>query len=298
MGGVWGVGAALALEALPTKTRGLFSGILQQGYAAGYLLAAVAYFFVFPHFGWRGMFFIGVLPALLVIYVWKAVPESQVWLEGKQKKLAEVSIWASFAKQPGLYIYAIVLMAAFNFMSHGSQDLYPTFLQKQRDFGVGTVTLLAIIANIGAIVGGIFFGALSQHFGRRRSISLAAVIGILMIPLWVFAPNVALLAVGAFLLQVFVQGAWGVVPVHLNELSPPEARGTFPGFTYQLGNLISAGAAQMEAAFAAQFTTPSGGANYAVALSIIMLVVFVAVALLAWFGYERHSVEFAPQSAA
>jgi MFS transporter, SHS family, lactate transporter len=298
MGGVWGVGAALALEALPTKTRGLFSGILQQGYAAGYLLAAVAYFFVFPHFGWRGMFFIGVLPALLVIYVWKAVPESQVWLEGKEKKLAEVTIWASFAKQPGLYIYAIVLMAAFNFMSHGSQDLYPTFLQKQRDFGVGTVTLLAIIANIGAIVGGIFFGALSQHFGRRRSISLAAAIGILMIPLWVFAPNVALLAVGAFLLQVFVQGAWGVVPVHLNELSPPEARGTFPGFTYQLGNLISAGAAQMEAAFATHFTTPSGGANYAVALSIIMLVVFVAVALLAWFGYERHSVEFAPQAAA
>jgi SHS family lactate transporter-like MFS transporter len=297
MGGVWGVGAALALEALPTKTRGLFSGILQQGYAAGYLLAAVAYFFVFPHFGWRGMFFIGVLPALLVIYVWKAVPESQVWLEGKQQKLAEVSIWASIAKQPGLYIYAIVLMAAFNFMSHGSQDLYPTFLQKQREFGVGTVTLLAIIANIGAIVGGIFFGALSQHFGRRRSIALAACIGILMIPLWVFAPNVALLALGAFLLQVFVQGAWGVVPVHLNELSPVEARGTFPGFTYQLGNLISAGAAQMEAAFATHFTTPSGGPNYAVALSIIMLVVFAAVAILAWFGYERHSVEFAPKAA-
>jgi SHS family lactate transporter-like MFS transporter len=297
MGGVWGVGAALALEALPTKTRGLFSGILQQGYAAGYLLAAVAYFFVFPHFGWRGMFFIGVLPALLVVYIWKAVPESQVWLEGKQQKLPEVSIWASFAKQPGLYIYAIVLMAAFNFMSHGSQDLYPTFLQKQREFGVGTVTLLAIIANIGAIIGGIFFGALSQHFGRRRSIALAACIGIFMIPLWVFAPNVALLALGAFLLQVFVQGAWGVVPVHLNELSPVEARGTFPGFTYQLGNLISAGAAQMEAAFATHFTTPSGGANYALALSIIMLVVFAAVAILAWFGYERHSVEFAPQAA-
>jgi SHS family lactate transporter-like MFS transporter len=297
MGGVWGVGAALALEALPTKTRGLFSGILQQGYAAGYLLAAVAYFFVFPHFGWRGMFFIGVLPALLVIYVWKAVPESQVWIEGKERKLAEVSIWASFARHPGLYIYAIVLMAAFNFMSHGSQDLYPTFLQKQREFGVGTVTLLAIIANVGAIIGGIFFGALSQHFGRRRSIALAACIGILMIPLWVFAPNVALLALGAFLLQVFVQGAWGVVPVHLNELSPAEARGTFPGFTYQLGNLISAGAAQMEAAFATQFKTPGGGANYAVALAIIMLVVFTAVAILAWFGYERHSVEFAPTTA-
>jgi SHS family lactate transporter-like MFS transporter len=298
MGGVWGVGAALALEALPTKTRGLFSGVLQQGYAVGYLLAAVAYYFVFPHFGWRGMFFIGVLPALLVIYVWKAVPESQVWLEGKQLKLAEVSIWASFLKQPGLYIYAIVLMAAFNFMSHGSQDLYPTFLQKQKDFGVGTVTLLTIIANIGAIIGGIFFGALSQHFGRRRSIVLAACIGILMIPLWVFAPTVALLALGAFLLQVFVQGAWGVVPVHLNELSPAEARGTFPGFTYQLGNLISAGAAQMEAAFATHFTTPSGVANYAVALSIIMLIVFAAVAILTGFGYERHSVEFAPKAAA
>ena len=183
------------------------------------------------------MFFIGVLPALLVIYVWKAVPESEVWLEGKQQKLAEVSIWASFRNSRALYIYAIVLMAAFNFMSHGSQDLYPTFLQKQREFGVGTVTLLAIIANVGAIVGGIFFGALSQHFGRRNSIALAACIGILTIPLWVFAPNVALLAVGAFTLQIFVQGAWGVIPVHLNELSPAEARGTFPGFTYQLGNL-------------------------------------------------------------
>ncbi len=298
MGGVWGVGAALALEALPTKTRGVFSGVLQQGYAVGYLLAAVAYFFVFPHFGWRGMFVIGVLPALLVIYIWKAVPESQAWIEGKQRNLTQVNIWTSFMKQPGLYIYAIVLMAAFNFMSHGSQDLYPTFLQKQKGFGIGTVTSLAIIANIGAIAGGIFFGGLSQHFGRRRSITLAAVLGILAIPLWVFSPNVVLLAIGAFCLQVFVQGAWGVVPVHLNELSPADVRGTFPGFTYQLGNLISAGAAQMEAAFATRFPAASGGANYAEALAIIMLIVFAAVAILAAVGTERHSVEFAPEAAA
>jgi SHS family lactate transporter-like MFS transporter len=299
MGGVWGVGAALALEALPTKTRGLFSGILQQGYAVGYLLAAVAYFLIFPHFGWRGMFIIGVAPALLVIYIWRAVPESQVWIEGKeQQKIGQVNIWTSFLKQPGLYIYAIVLMAAFNFMSHGSQDLYPTFLQKQKDFGIGTVTSLAIIANLGAIAGGIFFGALSQHFGRRRSITLAASLGILMIPLWVFSPNILLLGLGAFLLQVFVQGAWGVVPVHLNELSPAEVRGTFPGFTYQLGNLISAGAAQMEAAFAGHFPAPGGGANYAEALAIIMLVVFLAVAILAAVGPERRSIEFAPQAAA
>ncbi len=298
MGGVWGVGAALALEALPTKTRGLFSGVLQQGYAVGYLLAAVAYFFVFPHFGWRGMFVIGVLPALLVIYIWKAVPESKAWVEGKQRKLTQMSIWTSFMKQPGLYIYAIVLMAAFNFMSHGSQDLYPTFLQKQKGFGIGTVTSLAIIANIGAIAGGIFFGGLSQQFGRRRSITLAALLGILAIPLWLFGPNVALLALGAFLLQVFVQGAWGVVPVHLNELSPADVRGTFPGFTYQLGNLISAGAAQMEAAFAGHFPLAGGGANYAEALAIIMCVVFLAVAILAAVGHERRAIEFTPQAAA
>jgi SHS family lactate transporter-like MFS transporter len=293
MGGEWGVGAALALETLPVQTRGLFSGILQEGYAVGYLLAAVVYFLVYPHFGWRGMFIVGVLPALLVFYIRSRVPESPVWLERQAAPLGKtVDLWSSFLRQPLLYLYAIVLMAAFNFMSHGSQDLYPTFLQRQHGFSVGAVSALTIIANIGAIVGGMFFGALSQQVGRRRAIVLAAVLGIFTIPLWVFSPTVPMLAAGGFLIQVFVQGAWGVIPIHLNELSPGDVRGTFPGFTYQLGNLISAGAAQIEAAFAQNFKLPSGGANYAQALAIIMVIVFVSVAVLTAIGYERRAVDF------
>lgn len=292
MGGEWGIGAALALETLPVEMRGFFSGILQQGYACGYLLAAVAYALVFPHLGWRGMFVIGALPALLVVYIRFSVPESPIWLERKAKPLGErASLLASFSRQPMLYVGTIAMMAAFNFMSHGSQDLYPTFLQKQRSFGVETVSLLAIVANVGAIVGGMLFGALSQRLGRRRSIVAAACAGTLIIPLWLFSPSVAGLALGGFLLQFFVQGAWGVVPIHLNELSPQDVRGTFPGFTYQLGNLISAGAAQMEAAFAAGFKLPGGGANYAQALAIIMLIVFLTVAFFTAIGGERRGAE-------
>jgi len=295
MGGEWGVGAALALESMPAEARGFFSGLLQEGYATGYLLAAVAFFFVYPHFGWRGMFFVGALPALLVVYIRFQVPESDAWKAQKAKKTGQVGdLWQSFLVQPGLFIYAIILMAAFNFMSHGSQDLYPTFLRAQHHFGVGQVTSLAIIANVGAILGGMIFGAISQGWGRRRSIITSALLGIFAIPLWVFAPTTALLALGAFILQFFVQGAWGIVPVHLNELSPGEVRGTFPGFTYQLGNLISAGAVQIETAFAKNtFPLPGGEADYAKALAIIMVVVFVAVAVITALGKERRGIDFA-----
>jgi SHS family lactate transporter-like MFS transporter len=293
MGGEWGVGAALALETLPTQSRGLFSGILQQGYAFGYLLAAVAYALIFPHFGWRGMFIVGALPALLVVYIRSSVPESPVWLERKAKPVAEsLGLWKAFLKQPMSYVGAVLMMTAFNFMSHGSQDLYPTFLQKQHGFSVDTVALIAIIANVGAIIGGTMFGAFSQNFGRRRTIVAAALVGIFVIPLWAFAPTAPLLALGGFLIQFFVQGAWGVVPVHLNELSPSEVRGTFPGFTYQIGNMIAAGAAQIEALFAQRFMLPGGGANYGEALAIIMLVVFLAVAFFTAIGRERHAVDF------
>jgi SHS family lactate transporter-like MFS transporter len=197
-----------------------------------------------------------------------------------------------------LFIYAIVLMAAFNFMSHGSQDLYPTFLRVQHHFDFTTTTILAIIANLGAIAGGILFGALSQSWGRRRAIVTAALVGLLAIPLWVFAPTTALLALGAFILQFFVQGAWGVVPVHLNELSPGSVRGTFPGFVYQLGNLISAGAAQMEGAFAKHtFPLPDGEADYAKAMAIIMVIVFLAVAIITSLGKERRGLDFAAPDA-
>ena len=295
MGGEWGVGAALALESIPAERRGFFSGVLQQGYATGFLLAAVAFYFVYPHFGWRAMFFVGAAPALLVLYIRSFVPESDAWKAQKDRKLGETgNLWRSIRRQPGLYIYAIILMAAFNFMSHGSQDLYPTFLRDQHGFNPGQTSSLAIIANVGAICGGTLFGGLSQRFGRRRTIVTAALLGILAIPLWVFAPSVALLAVGAFVLQFFVQGAWGVVPIHLNELSPGAVRGTFPGFTYQLGNLITAYAAQLEASIAKKtFPLPSGEADYAKALAVIMLVVFAAVALITAVGKERHGVDFA-----
>jgi SHS family lactate transporter-like MFS transporter len=292
MGGEWGVGAALALESLPTKARGLASGILQEGYATGYLLAAVAYYFVFPHLGWRGMFVVGVLPALLVLYIRFNVKESPVWEGGRRRPIGERgNLFRSIGKQPLLYLYAILLMTAFNFMSHGTQDLYPTFLQKQHGFGVGETSLITIIANVGAILGGTFFGYLSQNFGRKNSILVAVAFGALMVPVWVLSPSAPLLALGGFLMQFFVQGAWGVIPVHLNELSPGNVRGSFAGFTYQLGNLLSAGAAQIEAAFAQNFKLTDGGANYAQALSYIALIVFVSVFVLTAIGRERRGVE-------
>lgn len=299
MGGEWGIGAALAMEALPARSRGVFSGILQEGYALGFLIAAVAYFLVFPHWGWRGMFVLGTLPALLILFIRSRVPESEAWKASNVNRLGQVgSLWKSFRDHWVLFIYAIVLMTAFNFMSHGTQDLYPTFLERQRGLGVGTVSLVTIIANVGAILGGTLFGALSQRFGRRRAIVAAVLLGILMIPLWVFAKSLVLLALGGFLMQFMVQGAWGIIPAHLNELSPGDVRGTFPGFTYQIGNLFSAGAAQMEAAFAQNFHAANGGADYARALAILAVTVFVAVAILTAIGRERRSVEFVPQARA
>jgi len=295
MGGEWGVGAALALEGIPEETRGFFSGLLQEGYATGYLLAAIAFFFILPHLGWRYMFFIGAAPALLVVYIRSSIPESSAWKERKAAHGGETgNLYGAFRKQPGIFIYAIVLMAAFNFMSHGSQDLYPTFLRVQHKFDFATTTVLASIANVGAILGGMLFGSLSQNWGRRRAIVTSALVGLLAIPLWAFAPTTALLAIGAFILQFFVQGAWGVVPVHLNELSPGAVRGTFPGFVYQFGNLISAGAAQMESAFAKQtFPLAGGEADYAKAMAIVMVVVFLAVAVVTALGKERRGIDFA-----
>ncbi len=295
MGGEWGVGAALALESMPTNARGFFSGVLQQGYATGYLLASVAFYLVYPHFGWRAMFFIGAIPALLVLYIRLSVPESDAWKEQKARNLgATGSLFAAFKKHPGIFVFGIVLMAAFNFMSHGSQDLYPTFLRDQHGFNPGTVSLVSIIANIGAIIGGSTFGLLSQSWGRKRAIVTSALLGILIIPLWAFAPSAALLALGAFGLQFFVQGAWGVIPIHLNELAPGIVRGTFPGFAYQLGNLISAGSSQIENKFAkSAFPIGDHGADFGKALAIIMVIVFVIVAGVTALGPERKGIDFA-----
>jgi SHS family lactate transporter-like MFS transporter len=302
MGGEWGVGAALALESLPTQARGLASGVLQQGYATGFLLAAIAFWIyssIFGEHAWRGLFILGVAPALLVLYIRAFVKESPSFEAGKSNPLAQRGdLWKTFLRKPWVFITAILLMTAFNYMSHGTQDLYPTFLEKQRGFSPALRSQVTIIVQIGAIVGGTLFGFLSQQLGRKRMIVTAAVCGMLAIPLWAFAPNTALLALGGFIMQFFVQGAWGVIPVHLNELSPGSVRGTFPGFTYQLGNLTSAPAAQIEAAFATHFVLPGGGANYAQALSIIMVVVFAAVIIFTLVAGERRAVEFATDTAA
>jgi SHS family lactate transporter-like MFS transporter len=295
MGGEWGVGAALALETLPPKARGIASGILQQGYATGYLIAALVFWLLFDHIGWRGMFFVGVVPALLVFFIRSGVEESPVWTAGAAaKRASRGDVLRSITQQPMLYVYAILLMAAFNFMSHGSQDLYPTFLQKQHGLPTAVVGQITIFMNIGAILGGTLLGGLSQRLGRRATIIGCCVVGACIVPLWSGATTIVTLAVGAFLLQFFVQGAWGVVPAHLNELSPGEVRGTFPGFTYQLGNLITAFAAQWEATLATRnFPLPAPAmANYGHAMALIMFGVFAAVAILAAIGKERRGIAF------
>ena len=293
MGGEWGLGASLAMESLPTATRGLFSGILQQGYAFGYLLAALVYWIVFPHFGWRGLFIAGALPALLVIYIRAHVPESPVWQrDSSQRKHANVRLSVLLRQHGLLFVYAALLMTAFNYMSHGTQDLYPTYLEEQRGFGVNAKSIISIVYATGAICGGTVLGFWSQKWGRRRVIILSAVCGMLLIPLWIFAPSTGLLIVGGFLIQFMVQGAWGVVPVHLNELSPPDFRGTFPGLVYQLGNFAAAYAAQQQAWLAEQFRLPNGRPNYALTMAMIQSIVFVAVIVLAAIGPEKRGKEF------
>jgi SHS family lactate transporter-like MFS transporter len=293
MGGEWGLGASLAMESLPTATRGLFSGILQQGYAVGYLLAALVYWMVFPHFGWRGLFIAGALPALLVIYIRAHVPESPVWQRDRsQRKHASVRLSVLLRQHGLLFVYAALLMTAFNYMSHGTQDLYATYLEEQRGFGVNAKSIISIVYATGAICGGTVLGFWSQKWGRRRVIILSAVCGMLLIPLWIFAPSTGLLIVGGFLIQFMVQGAWGVVPVHLNELSPPDFRGTFPGLVYQLGNFAAAYAAQQQAWLAEQFRLPNGRPNYALTMAMIQSIVFVAVIVLAAIGPEKRGKEF------
>jgi SHS family lactate transporter-like MFS transporter len=238
MGGEWGVGASLTMETIPPKTRGIVSGILQAGYPSGYLIASVVYGLLFTTIGWRGMFMIGALPALLVLYIRSQVDESPVFA-ARAGRTRSLGLWTVIRRNLGLFVFSIVLMTAFNFFSHGTQDLYPTFLQVQRHLTPHEVGAIAVIYNIGAILGGIGFGMLSEQIGRRRAIVIAALVALPIIPLWAYGSSIVLLALGAFLMQVAVQGAWGIIPAHLNELSPEEVRGTFPGFTYQLGNLLA-----------------------------------------------------------
>src|SRR5437762_2847630 len=293
MGGEWGLGASLAMETLPTQARGLFSGILQQGYAFGYLLAAIVYWIVFPFFGWRGLFVAGALPAVLVLYIRARVPESPVWLQ-RQRETSD--FWSDLLvvlkRHWVLFVYVILLMTAFNAMSHGTQDMYQTFLGEQRHYGVTQKAATGIIYAFGAICGGTVVGHLSQKWGRRRSIILTAVFGIILIPLWVFPPGFALLLIGGFAMQFMVQGAWGIVPVHLNELSHGVVRGTFSGVAYQLGNLFAANTAVVEAQLADHFRDASGHPDFAKALALFTLVIFLVLIFLAVIGLEERGKEF------
>ncbi len=292
MGGEWGIGSSLVMESVPAHTRGVLSGILQQGYPVGYLLAAVVYKFAFVPLGWRGMFFLGFLPALLVLYIRQSVDESPSWRAAHAAQAGEMHadrksfgpVWREFAAHWRLLLYLAVLMAAFNFFSHGTQDLYPSnLLEKQHKLSRDTVSNIVIIYNLGAICGGITFGTWSQFIGRRRAIITAALLSLLMIPVWAFAQNPVHIALGAFLLQVCVQGGWGVVPAHLNELSPSTVRGTFPSLAYQLGNLLAASTPLIQAWLARHH-----GGDFGFALAVSVACGAVLLALVAFFGPEAR----------
>ena len=283
MGGEWGVGASLAMEKVPPRWRGVLSGLLQEGYAAGYLLAACCYFFVYPKWGWRPMFFIGGLPALLALFVRYRVKESVVWQKTRHESWsglgrAIVSNWK-------LFIYLTALMMMMNFASHGTQDMYPTFLKEQRGFSPRQVAMIAVIYNLGALMGGVIFGLLSDRFGRRRGMMTAFALAMLLIPLWAFGPSTIWLVVGAFSMQFMVQGAWGVIPAHITELSPDSVRGFLPGFAYQCGVLLAGSVAYVEALFAKNL-------NYAMAMALTALAVFaIGIAVIA-LGRERRGAQF------
>ena len=282
MGGIWGVGSSLAMETIKREARGAVSGLLQSGYSTGYLLASVVYGLFFSLIGWRGMFMVGVLPALTLIpFILASVPESPSFTLSVSKP----SIFAILRDHGKLALYAIVLMTAFNFFSHGTQDIYPTFLQKQHGLSPGAVGSIAVIYNIGAILGCFLFGSLSQRYGRRRMMITAALLAIPTIWLWAFSPSVAMLTLGAFLMQFFNQGCWSIIPAHLNELSPRAARGTFPGTVYQLGNLFAAINLPLQSAIAEQQH------SYGIAMGAVAFCAAVAISLLLAFGPEAHNAE-------
>ncbi|HZU50375.1 MAG TPA: MFS transporter [Sphingomicrobium sp.] len=288
MGGEWGLGASLVMESIPPKLRGPVSGLLQSGYPSGYFIASLVYFLLFDRLGWRGMFMVGVAPALLVLLIRMHVRESPVF-EARRNK-AHVNPVMELVRHWKIALYLVVLMTAFNFFSHGTQDLYPTFLQKQHHFDTHTTGILAAIMNVGAIVGGISFGIWSERIGRKRAIIVASVLALPVMPLWAYSATPLLLALGAFLVQVAVQGAWGIVPVHLNELSPPLARSLFPGFAYQLGNLIASGNGPLQAHVA-----EAHGNDYAFALALMCGIMAVVIAVWTAFGPERKDADFAAE---
>jgi MFS transporter, SHS family, lactate transporter len=288
MGGEWGVGASLTLESVPARWRGILSGLLQEGYALGNILAAVAYFTIFPRFGWRALFFVGGLPALLSLFIRAKVKESEAW---RSTRTDWSTYWSVVRRNSRRFLYLVLLMTMMNFMSHGTQDLYPTFLSKQRGYDPHATAIISIIAMIGAICGGLLFGAYSDRKGRRRAMITATLLGLAAIPLWILSPTTALLIAGGFTMQFMVQGAWGVIPAHINELSPGQLRGFFPGLAYQIGVLCASSISYIEPVLGERFSyTQSMGLLAAAVLSLAALVVFL--------GPEAKGVPFGRVEAA
>jgi MFS transporter, SHS family, lactate transporter len=294
MGGEWGLGAALAMEKIPAHRRGFFSGVLQQGYSLGYLLAALASLLVTGLLGlsWRWLFALSIIPALISLLIRTRVRESEVWRDTRAQMKTTNASFRDILLNPVVlrrFVYLILLMTAFNWMSHGTQDVYPTFLKAHDDGGAGlaasTATWIVVLYNIGATIGGVTFGTLSQRYGRRYTIAFCALLGLPIVPLFAWSSAVGWLALGAFLMQIVVQGAWGVIPAHLTEMSPDTIRGFYPGVTYQLGNCLAAFNLPIQEALA-------GSHGYPYALTATIVPVLIAVAVLTLLGKEARGIEF------
>jgi MFS transporter, SHS family, lactate transporter len=293
MGGEWGVGAALAFETLPKEGRGTFSGILQEGYAMGSILASGAFALLFHWIGWRGLFMVGAAPALLVFYVQMSVEESPVWLAGKQYRDDRAALPAAARASHNLmaflptFLFLVLLMTAFMSFSHGTQDVYPTFLSVTAKLSPATVGLIGVLYGLGSIAGGFVFGTLSEKWGRKRAIVTAALLAIPVIPLYAYGHSAWTLGVGAVLMQFMVQGAWGVVPAYLTELSPAPVRATAPGLAYQLGGLVTSWNGKGQALAAERW------GNYPAVLAVTVVVVALSLAGLALLGREAKGRDMA-----
>lgn len=284
MGGIWGVASSLAMETIPDRSRGLMSGVFQAGYPGGYLLASIAFGLFFTTLGWRGMFMIGALPILLLPWIYFKVPESPVWLAARERK-ESVALLPVIRSHWRLCIYLVLLMACFNFFSHGTQDLYPTFLKIQHGFNPHTVSIIAICYNIAAMLGGILFGTISEKIGRKKAMISAALLALPVIPLWAFSTGTWTIGLGAFLMQFMVQGAWGVVPSYLTEVVPANSRAVLPGFVYQLGNLIASVNATLQSTIA-----EAHGNNYGLAMAMVAGTVAILICVLVYFGRETRGI--------
>lgn len=284
MGGEWGVGASLAMEAVPARLRGVLSGILQSGYAIGYLLAAIAAHFILPRWGWRPMFWIGGLPAFLALYVRSKIPQSEPWRELRLPAFG--AILQDTARHWKRCVFLVVLMTLMVFLSHGTQDLYPDFLTSDHHISPAAASEISMLYNIGAVIGAIIFGQLSQLIGRKRSLLAALAFSMYVIPFWTFGASPLVLAAAAFVMQMGVQGAWGIIPVHLFEMSPDTARGLIPGLAYQLGILFAAPTSSIEYALRDRF-------GYAWALTAFEAATILLLAIIVVIGRDQRAMTLA-----